>query len=91
MLKPVTEHSADEIPVTGFRLITTKHKKGGLRNTYYHLAELTTACGQKAGVQITADRVKDMPAAIARYEKNVSDRCVFLNGEMVICKMQFGM
>ncbi len=87
---PNTEHSENEVPATEFRLLSTKHKKGF--RGYVIPAEIKTACGLTSNIFVTADKVRDLPNAIARYQKSVESRCVFIDktNQMVVQKFMMG-
>ena len=87
---PDTERSENEIPAVEFRLLSTKHKKGW--RGYVVPAQIKTACGLTSNIFVTADKVRDLPNAIARYQKSVESRCVFIDkaNQMVVQKFKMG-
>ncbi len=87
-LIPNTEKSDGEITVTGIRQLATKHHKSMFG--YGVPFELTSDCGQKSTIEVSARKVRDLPSAIESYQKAVAAKSVFFSGGMIVRKCMIG-
>lgn len=85
---PDTTLEDGEIRVTGMKVLTEKHKKGG--RGYYHEIECSTACGETHPTTVSADKVKDLPRAVESFQEYVAGNGVCISNGFVCTRSQMG-